>query len=62
MSTPPIEHRARKIAERLTDDLHPLDWAVFGVTKASCRRVFRPAVSEDPSMSLNRRTAVQFLV
>jgi hypothetical protein len=65
--------RVREVAERLnihlryipsglTDELQRLDRAAFGAMKVFCRRMFRRAVSNNPSMALNRRTAVQFLV
>jgi hypothetical protein len=56
-----VHCRSRVEIAELGASLEPLDRAVFGVMKGSCRRMFRRATSEDPSMSLNRRTAVQFL-
>jgi hypothetical protein len=32
----------------LTDEIQPLERAVFGAMKTSCRRMFRPAISDNP--------------
>jgi hypothetical protein len=44
----------------LTDELQPLDRFVFGLTRANCRRLYHPHVTELSTM--NKQTTFVFLV
>jgi hypothetical protein len=46
----------------LTDELQPLDRFVFGVMKATCRRLYRLHCDGNPGAKMNWHTATAFLI
>jgi hypothetical protein len=46
----------------LTDELQPLDHFVFGVMKATCRRLYRMHSDWDPEVQMNKEMAAAFII